>query len=76
MFSRILLKWRKKPDHPLRDKARERMHRRAQSAEGAMERARFWIECIQEQGRKTQNVYLIAIATEALRQMDHKMEGD
>ncbi len=48
------------------DKDREAMHRRAQQAEGALERARYWFEAIVFYGEKTGDGYLSAIGGAAL----------
>ena len=48
------------------DKDREAMHRRAQQAEGALERARYWFRAVQFYGEKTGDVYLTGIGGAAL----------
>jgi hypothetical protein len=45
------------------------MHRRAQRAEGALERAQFWVECIRHRALQTGDGYMRAVADEALREM-------
>ncbi len=45
------------------------MHRRAQVAEGALERARYWFEAIVFYGEKIGDGYLSAIAGQALKAM-------
>ena len=53
-----------------------RMHRRAQRAEGAMQRARFWIECIEKRGQKTNDAYIVSVAKEVIKEMDRNKKGD
>ena len=53
-------------------KSREAMHRRAQQAEGALERARYWFEAIRYYGEKIDDGYLSAIAGEALIAMSEQ----
>ncbi len=48
------------------NKDREAMHRRAQQAEGALERARHWFRAVQFYGEKTGDAYLAAIGGAAL----------
>ena len=52
------------------DKDREAMHRRAQQAEGALERARYWFEAVRFYGEKIGDGYLSAIAGQALVAMN------
>ena len=52
------------------DKDREAMHRRAQQAEGALERARYWFRAVQFYGEKTGDAYLSAIGGAALDAMN------
>ena len=49
---------------------RKAMHRRAQRAEGALERARYWFEAVRFYGEKIGDGYLSAIAGEALVAMN------
>lgn len=49
---------------------RSRMHRRAQSAEGKLERARFWVRAIAHRGRESGDGYLVAIAERALNEYE------
>jgi hypothetical protein len=62
--------------HPMKDHLREQMHRRAQVAEGALSRARFWIECIMKwtMDRENQDVrgvgYVRAIARYATHEIN------
>ncbi len=51
------------------DKDREAMHRRAQQAEGALKRARYWFEAVRFYGEKIGDGYLSTIAEEALAAM-------
>ena len=46
------------------------MHRRAQQAEGALERARYWFEAVRFYGEKIGDGYLSAIAGQALVAMN------
>ena len=52
------------------------MHRRAQVAEGALQRARFWVECIVEHTIEEQNAarngmwYIRSLSFEAIKEMD------
>ncbi len=48
------------------DKDREAMHRRAQQAEGSLERARYWFRAVQFYGEKIGDGYLSAIGGAAL----------
>ena len=48
------------------NKDREAMHRRAQQAEGALERAGYWFEAVRFYGEKIDDGYLSAIAGQAL----------
>jgi len=68
----IFRNWRADVKHPMKDEARNIMHRRAQLAEGALDRSRFWVERIYEWAVENRDGYLMAISREALRQMDYK----
>jgi hypothetical protein len=56
--------------HPMKDRMREDMHRRAQVAEGRLQAARFWIERIEDHAAKEKDFYLRAIVRYAKNEIN------